>query len=113
MRAIFVTAIMLSTTMCTNVSNRNNEAESANHTFEGNYDWEQHMVIETFIRYWEYSGNQLALAEAIKLADWYISHSTPGHWDYGNMPYSTLEEKSLVDLETEVVLCRHVVRESG
>ena len=51
------------------------------------------LIIETFIKYWKYSGNKQALKKAIKLADWNISHSTPGEWTYGNMPYSTFEEK--------------------
>lgn len=51
------------------------------------------MIIKTFIKYWKYSGDKQALEEAIKLADWNISHSTPGEWAYGNMPYSTFEEK--------------------
>ncbi|MCP4312397.1 MAG: hypothetical protein GY790_14130 [Bacteroidetes bacterium] len=171
--------IVLSICMCTNVSNKNTEAETPKNSFEGNYDWEQHMVIAdrkrdaaglllplqsyeetilrgisflledhlnwfkgpgeslldekgetqmpwvyysniqhngapfpnsidrfvsypafhhslmivTFIKYWEYSGDKQALAEAIKLADWNIAHSTPDNWAYGNMPYSTFEEK--------------------
>lgn len=51
------------------------------------------LMIATFIKYWEYSGDKQALAEAIKLADWNIAHSTPDNWAYGNMPYSTFEEK--------------------
>ncbi|MBE0653586.1 MAG: hypothetical protein IH594_07295, partial [Bacteroidales bacterium] len=51
------------------------------------------LMISTFSRYWEYAGNRKALEEAIKLADWNIAHSTPGEWAYGNMPYSTFEEK--------------------
>jgi hypothetical protein len=51
------------------------------------------LLINTFIKYWEYSGDKESLTEAIKLADWNIEHSTPGEWAYGNMPYSTFEEK--------------------
>jgi len=51
------------------------------------------LMINTFIKYWKYSGDKQALTEAIKLADWNIAHSTPGDWAYGNMPYSTFEEK--------------------
>lgn len=51
------------------------------------------LMIKTFIKYWKYSGDKQALAEAVKLADWNIAHSTPGEWAYGNMPYSTFEEK--------------------
>ena len=51
------------------------------------------LMIKTFIKYWKYSGDKQVLTEAIKLADWNIAHSTPGEWAYGNMPYSTFEEK--------------------
>jgi hypothetical protein len=51
------------------------------------------LMIKTFVRYWNYSGNKKALEEAIHLADWNIAHSTPDEWAYGNMPYSTFEEK--------------------
>ncbi len=51
------------------------------------------LMIRTFIKYFQYSGDEQALAEAIKLADWNIAHSTPDEWVYGNMPYSTFEEK--------------------
>lgn len=51
------------------------------------------LIIKTFIEYWKYSGDKQALLEAIKLADWNIAHSTPGDWAYGNMPYSTFQEK--------------------
>jgi len=176
---VIVAVTMLSTTMCTNVSNKNTEAETPKHSFVGNYDWKKHMVvaernrdaaglllplqsydetirwgmsflledhlkwfrgpgeslrdekgqtqmpwvyysniqhngepfpnsidrfvsypafhhslmIATFIKYWEYSGDKQALAEAMNLADWNIEHSTPDNWAYGNMPYSTFEEK--------------------
>ena len=52
---ILVAVIMLSTTMCSSVTAQNNEgvtpkSESekeviSQHSFEGNYDWKQHMVI--------------------------------------------------------------------
>ena len=51
------------------------------------------LLIRTFIRYSKYSGDGRAFAEAIKLADWNIAHSTPGEWAYGNLPYSTFQEK--------------------
>jgi hypothetical protein len=51
------------------------------------------LLIRTFIRYSSYSGDDRALAEAIKLADWNLAHSTPGDWAYGNLPYSTFQEK--------------------
>ena len=51
------------------------------------------LLIRTFIRYSKYAGDKQALEEAIKLADWNIAHSTPGDWAYGNLPYSTFQEK--------------------
>ncbi len=52
---ILVAVIRLSNTMCKRISNQNNEdttpkSESeeeviSQHSFKGNYDWEQHMVI--------------------------------------------------------------------
>lgn len=51
------------------------------------------LAIRTFIGYWRYSGDARALKEAVKLADWNIAHSTPGEWAYGNLPYSTFQEK--------------------
>ncbi len=51
------------------------------------------LMIKTFIKYWKYLGDKQALKEAIKLADWNIAHRTPSEWAYGNMPYSTFEEK--------------------
>jgi hypothetical protein len=51
------------------------------------------LLIRTFIGYWRYANDARALAEAIRLADWNISHSTPGDWAYGNLPYSTFQEK--------------------
>ncbi|MBK1876034.1 hypothetical protein [Pelagicoccus mobilis] len=50
-------------------------------------------MIRAFIDYSEYSGNKQALGDAIKLADWNIKQSTPADWAYGNMPYSTFEER--------------------
>lgn len=49
--------------------------------------------MKTFLKYWAYAGDERALAQAIKLADWNISHSTPADWAYGSMPYSTFEHK--------------------
>lgn len=51
------------------------------------------LMIRTFLGYHQYVKDDRALNEAIKLADWNIAHSTPGDWPYGNMPYSTFEEK--------------------
>jgi len=51
------------------------------------------LMIKTFIKYWKYSGDKQALNEAVKLADWDIAHSTPSEWVYGNIPYSTFQEK--------------------
>ncbi|MCP4452524.1 MAG: hypothetical protein GY809_13775 [Planctomycetes bacterium] len=51
------------------------------------------LLIRTFIRYSDYSEDGRALAEAVKLADWNIAHSTPADWACGNLPYSTFQEK--------------------
>ncbi len=51
------------------------------------------LLIRTFIGYWRYAKDARALGEAVKLADWNIAHSTPGGWAYGNLPYSTFQEK--------------------
>jgi hypothetical protein len=51
------------------------------------------LLIRTFIGYWKYANDVRALAEAVKLADWNIAHSTPGDWAYGSLPYSTFQEK--------------------
>jgi hypothetical protein len=176
---VLAAIILLSTTMCTSVADKNKKEATPEHSFDGNYDWEKEMTIadqnrdetgmllplqsydetirrgmsfllvdhllwfkgpgenlidekeqsqmpwvyysniqhngepfpnsidrfvsypafhhslaiKTFIEYWKYSGDKQAFTEAIKLADWNIAHSTPGEWAYGNMPYSTFEEK--------------------
>ncbi len=51
------------------------------------------LMIRTLIGYWRYADDARALKEAVKLADWDIAHSTPGDWAYGNLPYSTYEQK--------------------
>jgi len=51
------------------------------------------LMIRTLIGYWRYADDARALKEAVKLADWNIAHSTPGDWAYGNLPYSTFQEK--------------------
>ena len=51
------------------------------------------LMIRTLVGYWQYAGDERALKEAVKVADWDIAHSTPGDWAYGNLPYSTYEEK--------------------
>jgi rhamnogalacturonyl hydrolase YesR len=51
------------------------------------------LLIRTFIGYWRYANDARALAEAVRLADWNIAHSTPGDWAYGSLPYSTFQEK--------------------
>ncbi len=123
---VSIAVIMLSTTMCTGVAEKSKKANAiAEHSFEGSYDWKNHMVdaerkrdaagkllslqsykktilrgmsflLEDHLKWfrgWEYSGNKQALTEAVKLGDWNIAHSTPDNWAYGNMPYSTFEEK--------------------
>jgi rhamnogalacturonyl hydrolase YesR len=51
------------------------------------------LMIRTLIGYGHYAKNDRALAEAVKLADWNIAHSTPADWAYANFPWSTFEEK--------------------
>jgi rhamnogalacturonyl hydrolase YesR len=51
------------------------------------------LMIRAFIRYWRYAKDDRALAQAVRLADWNIAHSTPGDWPYGNLPWSTFNEK--------------------
>ena len=51
------------------------------------------LLIRTFIGYWRYVGDERALAEAVKLADWNIAHSTPADWPYAMLPWSTFQEK--------------------
>jgi len=51
------------------------------------------LMIQTFLGYWRYAKDARALEEAVTLADWNIAHSTPGDWPYGNLPYSTFQEK--------------------
>ncbi len=51
------------------------------------------LMIKTFVKQFNSSGDEKVLKEAIKLADWNITHSTPIDVAYANMPYSTLEEK--------------------
>jgi len=51
------------------------------------------LMIRTLVDYWKYAEDTRAIDEAVKLADWQIAHSTPGDWAYGNLPYSTFEEK--------------------
>ena len=51
------------------------------------------LMIKTFVKQFKQSGDKQVLNEAMKLADWNIAHSTPHDVAYGNMPYSTFEEK--------------------
>ena len=51
------------------------------------------LLIRTFIGYWRYAKDAKALAEAVKLADWNIAHSTPDDWPYALLPWSTFQEK--------------------
>jgi hypothetical protein len=51
------------------------------------------LMIRVFIEYSKYADAPGVLEMAIELADWNIAHSTPGDWPYGNLPYSTFEEK--------------------
>ena len=51
------------------------------------------LMIRTLVGHWRYSKDNRALAEAVRLVDWNIAHSTPGDWPYAHLPYSTFEEK--------------------
>ncbi|MCX6997481.1 MAG: hypothetical protein NTV49_10440, partial [Kiritimatiellaeota bacterium] len=51
------------------------------------------LAIRTFLGYWKYAKYARALAEAVKLADWNIAHSTPADWPYAMLPWSTFQEK--------------------
>jgi len=51
------------------------------------------LMIRTFIGYWRYAKDARAIAEAVKLADWNIAHSTSADWAYGSLPYSTCQEQ--------------------
>ena len=48
--------------------------------------------INTFVSWYIYSGNEEAKRRAIDLADWNIENSTPNHYPYGGMPYSTFNK---------------------
>ena len=48
---VLVAIIVLSTTMCTNPTDRNKKEEvKPEHSFEGNFDWKNHMVIAERLR---------------------------------------------------------------
>jgi len=51
------------------------------------------LMIRTLTGYSKYTKNPRVLKQAIELADWNIAHSSPADWLYGNLPYSTFEEK--------------------
>ena len=51
------------------------------------------LMIRTLIDYGRYTGDKRSLAEAVKLADWEIAHSTPADLPYGSLPWSTYEAK--------------------
>ena len=53
------------------------------------------VFIQTFLRYYVYSGKEEALKRAEELAAWNISHSTPLDWKYGGLPYSTVHNGKL------------------
>jgi hypothetical protein len=53
------------------------------------------LYIQTFIRYYIYSGNTDFLQRAVDLADWNIVNSTPRDYLYGGMPYSTCDKKKM------------------
>ncbi len=49
-------------------------------------------LIEAFLNYHNYSGNQEALRRARELADWTIAHSTPADRKWPYLPWSTFSE---------------------
>jgi len=49
-------------------------------------------LIEAFLNYYSYSGNQEATRRARELADWTIGHSTPPDFRWPHMPWSTFTE---------------------
>ena len=51
------------------------------------------LMIKSFIKLFNSSGDKRILMEAKKLADWNITNSTQSDVAYANMPYSTFEEK--------------------
>jgi hypothetical protein len=51
------------------------------------------LMIRTLVDYSKYSNDNRGIEEAVKLADWNIANSTPADWPYGNLPYSTFQEK--------------------
>ena len=53
------------------------------------------LYIQTFIKYYIYSGNIDFLQRAVDLADWNIENSTPNNYLYGGMPYSTCDKKKM------------------
>ena len=49
-------------------------------------------LIEAFLNYYNYSGDEDALRRARQLADWTIDHSTPADWKWPYLPWSTFTE---------------------
>jgi len=51
------------------------------------------LMIRLLADYAKYANDDRGIVEAVKLADWNIAQSTPADWPYGNLPYSTFQEK--------------------
>lgn len=51
------------------------------------------LMIRTLLAYSKHADDSRAVEQAVALADWNIAHSTPADWPYGNLPWSTFQEK--------------------
>lgn len=49
-------------------------------------------LIEAFLDYYNYSGDEEGLRRARQLADWTIDHSSPADWKWPSLPWSTFTE---------------------
>ncbi len=62
-------------------------------TYRASYPAYHHAyLIEAFLNYYNYSGDNEGVRRARQLADWTIRHSTPADWQWPNMPWSTFTE---------------------
>jgi hypothetical protein len=49
-------------------------------------------LIEAFLNYYNYTGDDEAVRRARQIADWTIAHSTPASWKWSLLPWSTFTE---------------------
>jgi hypothetical protein len=49
-------------------------------------------LIEAFLDYYNYTGDEEGIRRARQLADWTIEHSTPADWKWPYLPWSTFSE---------------------